>query len=79
MKSKLFLIIAFALFTSCNTLNSIFMKTSPFIENFENQIEFEENWIDNSWKSTASYQSENGNLKNDSGRGVEWWDWNSPS
>lgn len=39
------------------------MKTSPFIENFENQIEFEENWIDNSWKSPASYQLENGNLK----------------
>ena len=63
MKSKLFLIIAFAFFSSCSTINSIFMNTSPLIENFENKTEFEKNWIDNSWKSPASYQLEKGNLK----------------
>ena len=39
------------------------MSKSPFTETFNSEEEFQKNWKDNSWKSPASYELENGNLK----------------
>lgn len=52
------------LFFNCTILKSPFMNNnSHFTENFDDKQLFEENWIDNSWKSPASYKLENGLLK----------------
>ncbi len=49
---------------SCSVLNNMNqIKSSSFIENFENKEEFLTNWIDNSWKSPATYLLENKHLK----------------
>lgn len=39
------------------------MNDSLFIENFEKKNDFKKNWINNSWKSPATYQLEDGKLK----------------
>ena len=39
------------------------MSETPFLSIFDNQELFEKQWKDNSWKSPASYELENGNLK----------------
>lgn len=38
-------------------------QETSFTENFDNQKSFNKNWIDNSWKSPASYKLENEHLK----------------
>ncbi|ARV16094.1 hypothetical protein BTO07_13495 [Polaribacter sp. SA4-12] len=38
-------------------------STTPFLDNFDDKTKFENNWIDNSWKSPASYSLENKQLK----------------
>lgn len=47
---------------NCSTLKKIYMPIS-FKEDFTNKEDFLENWIDNSWKSPASYQIEKDHLK----------------
>jgi len=59
-----FILVFSVLFLSCGIVENLFIKKAPsFIENFDNQKEFQSNWINNSWKSPASYSLENGKLK----------------
>lgn len=61
---KLTLFSSLLLFTSCGVFETLFMNnTAPFIENFNNTVQFQKNWSNNSWKSPASYQLENEHLK----------------
>ena len=51
------------LFINCGS-NCLFMKKEKaFSENFNDPETFQKNWIDNSWKSPATYQLENNHLK----------------
>ena len=59
-----FILVTSLLFLSCGIIENVFMKKAPsLIENFDNQKEFQSNWINNSWKSPASYSLINGKLK----------------
>ena len=58
------LIIALTTFINCGSIHNLFVKnTAPFLDNFDDKTKFEKNWIDNSWKSPASYSLENKQLK----------------
>lgn len=60
---KVSFLILMLLFTNCGS-NRLFMKQEmTFTENFDNLKSFEKNWVDDSWKSPASYQLENKHLK----------------
>ena len=57
-------LIAIITFSNCGTLSTLFMSEStPFQEDFTDKETFEKNWIDNSWKSPASYFLDNNQLK----------------
>jgi hypothetical protein len=67
MKTKIryfLLLVSSITFINCGSVNKLFMKnTTPFLDNFDDKTEFKKNWIDNSWKSPASYSLENKQLK----------------
>lgn len=67
MKVRLirFLLLFFCItFLSCGTFSNLLMKkTTPFLENFEYETTFQNDWENNSWKSPASYFLENKQLK----------------
>ena len=59
-----FILCSSVLFLSCGVVKNLFMEETPsLLENFDSQKEFQSNWINNSWKSPASYFLENGKLK----------------
>lgn len=62
---RCFLLFLFIItFISCGSINHLFVKsTTPFLDNFDDKTKFENNWIDNSWKSPASYSLEKKQLK----------------
>lgn len=58
------LLIPIISFINCGSIHNLFVKnTAPFLDNFDDKTKFENNWIDNSWKSPASYSLENKQLK----------------
>ena len=67
MKLKIrFFLIFFTTLTilSCGITNAVFMKEKmPFTETFSDEKTFQLNWINNSWKSPASYFLEDEKLK----------------
>ena len=61
---KILLFISIITFTSCSSLNNLYMKEiSSFEENFNNQEKFEKDWENDSWKSPALYSLEDNHLK----------------
>ncbi len=61
---NVFILFSSLLFISCAVVENLFIKKAPsLIEHFDNQKEFQKNWINNSWKSPASYSLEDGKLK----------------
>jgi hypothetical protein len=61
---KFLLLISIISFLSCGTFNNLFMLTSKsFLENFDDNSKFENDWENNSWKSPASYSLKNKQLK----------------
>jgi hypothetical protein len=64
MNRNLAYIISTFLFFNCSVLeNNLMNNNLPFIENFDDEKHFQNNWINNSWKSPPSYQLKNGELK----------------
>ena len=58
------LLISIISFINCRSIHNLFIKnTTPLLDNFDDKTKFENNWIDNSWKSPASYSLENKHLK----------------
>ena len=62
LKRIYFIIFIFTLI-SCSSTKNLKTDNLIFIENFNNQKTFSDNWINNSWKSPATYLIEDENLK----------------
>ncbi|MGK0411921.1 MAG: hypothetical protein ACJA1B_000109 [Polaribacter sp.] len=61
---NLLLILCIIALSSCSSFNTLFMKESDsFKENFDDLEKFKKDWVNNSWKSPASYTLENKHLK----------------
>ncbi|NVJ89022.1 MAG: hypothetical protein HWD82_06240 [Flavobacteriaceae bacterium] len=63
LKLKISFLLVLASILSYSSIRNLYMSNVPFIATFNNLEEFKKNWKDNSWKSPASFQLVDENLK----------------
>ena len=60
---KILIVFILLIISSCSTSKTMLMNDSIFMETFDKKSDFKNNWINNSWKSPATYKLEDGKLK----------------